>query len=65
MFLNTYVTRTMRIIHCVGNKEYIVNYEERDLEDIIQIDKDAFGTNREEFLKNIESCKVNSVSFKG
>lgn len=37
--------------HCVGNEEYIVNYEERDLEDIIQIDKDAFGTNREEFLK--------------
>jgi N-acetylglutamate synthase-like GNAT family acetyltransferase len=37
--------------HCVGNEEYIVNYKERDLEDIIQIDKDAFGTNREEFLK--------------
>ncbi|MGY3414690.1 N-acetylglutamate synthase-like GNAT family acetyltransferase [Bacillus mycoides] len=36
---------------CVGNEEYIVNYEERDLEEIIQIDKDAFGTNREEFLK--------------
>ncbi|EEL71583.1 MULTISPECIES: GNAT family N-acetyltransferase [Bacillus cereus group] len=37
--------------HCVGNEEYIVNYEERDLEGIIQIDEDAFGTNREEFLK--------------
>ncbi|PGM94500.1 GNAT family N-acetyltransferase [Bacillus cereus] len=37
--------------HCVGNEEYIVNYEERDLEETIQIDKDAFGTNREEFLK--------------
>ncbi|WP_305454947.1 GNAT family N-acetyltransferase [Bacillus mycoides] len=37
--------------HCVENEEYIVNYEERDLEEIIQIDKDAFGTNREEFLK--------------
>ncbi|EJV88568.1 GNAT family N-acetyltransferase [Bacillus mycoides] len=37
--------------HCVGNEEYIVNYEERDLEGIIQIDKDAFGTNREGFLK--------------
>ena len=36
---------------CVGNKEYMMNYEECDLEDIIQIDKDAFGTNREEFLK--------------
>ncbi|MGW5952277.1 GNAT family N-acetyltransferase [Bacillus mycoides] len=37
--------------HCVGNEEYIVNYEERDLEGIIQIAEDAFGTNREEFLK--------------
>ncbi|MBK5430832.1 GNAT family N-acetyltransferase [Bacillus sp. TH25] len=37
--------------HCVGNEGYIVNYEERDLEGIIQIDEDAFGTNREEFLK--------------
>ncbi|MFE4761650.1 GNAT family N-acetyltransferase [Bacillus mycoides] len=37
--------------HCVGNEEYIVNYEERDLEGIIQIDEEAFGTNREEFLK--------------
>ncbi|PFM66596.1 GNAT family N-acetyltransferase [Bacillus cereus] len=36
---------------CVGNEEYIVNYEECDLEEIIQIDEDAFGTNREEFLK--------------
>ncbi|EJQ72576.1 MULTISPECIES: GNAT family N-acetyltransferase [Bacillus] len=48
--------------HCVGNEEYIVNYEERDLEEIIQIDKDAFGTNREEFLKyriiQIEQCIV-------
>lgn len=37
--------------HCIGNEEYIVNYEERDLEGIIQIAEDAFGTNREEFLK--------------
>ncbi|QWH27985.1 GNAT family N-acetyltransferase [Bacillus mycoides] len=37
--------------HCVGNEEYIVNYEERDLEGIIQIAEGAFGTNREEFLK--------------
>ncbi|MED1114550.1 GNAT family N-acetyltransferase [Bacillus paramycoides] len=39
---------------CVGNEEYIVNYEECDLEEIIQIDEDAFGTNREEFLK----CRI-------
>ncbi|MGE6549493.1 GNAT family N-acetyltransferase [Bacillus mycoides] len=37
--------------HCVGNEEYIVNYEERDLEGIIQIDEGAFGTNRKAFLK--------------
>ncbi|NWK70521.1 GNAT family N-acetyltransferase [Bacillus paramycoides] len=39
---------------CVGNEEYIVNYEECDLEEIIQRDEDAFGTNREEFLK----CRI-------
>ncbi|MCZ6941539.1 GNAT family N-acetyltransferase [Bacillus mycoides] len=37
--------------HCVGNEEYIVNYEERDLEGIIPIDEGAFGTNRKAFLK--------------
>ncbi|WP_242235227.1 GNAT family N-acetyltransferase [Bacillus cereus group sp. BfR-BA-01316] len=36
---------------CVGNEEYILNYEECDLEKIIKIDEDAFGTSRKEFLK--------------
>ncbi|WP_242309105.1 GNAT family N-acetyltransferase [Bacillus cereus group sp. BfR-BA-01331] len=36
---------------CVGNKEYMMNYEECDLEEIIQIDEGAFGTNRKAFLK--------------
>lgn len=36
---------------CVGNEEYMMNYEECDLEEIIKIDEDAFGTNRKEFLK--------------
>ena len=36
---------------CVENEEYMVVYKERDLEGIIQIDKGAFGTNRDEFLK--------------
>ncbi|MES5954258.1 GNAT family N-acetyltransferase [Bacillus fungorum] len=37
--------------YCVENEEHIVNYEECDLEEIIQIDKVAFGTNRKAFLK--------------
>ncbi|PQZ59502.1 GNAT family N-acetyltransferase [Bacillus sp. MYb209] len=36
---------------CVGNEEYILNYEECDLEKIIKIDEDAFGTSRKGFLK--------------
>ncbi|MGU3368342.1 GNAT family N-acetyltransferase [Bacillus mycoides] len=33
-------------------KEYIFNYEEKDLIEIIKIDKAAFGANRSGFLKN-------------
>ncbi|MED0874100.1 GNAT family N-acetyltransferase [Bacillus mobilis] len=36
--------------HSVGNEEYIMNYEECDLENIIKIDEYAFGTNRKVFL---------------
>jgi len=36
--------------YCVGNEDYIMNYEECDLEEIIKLDEYAFGTNREEFL---------------
>ena len=35
--------------HCVGNEDYMMNYEVSDLEKIIKIDEDAFGTNRKEF----------------
>ncbi|MDA1570574.1 GNAT family N-acetyltransferase, partial [Bacillus cereus] len=34
--------------YCIGNEDYIMNYEECDLE---KIDEDAFGTSRNEFLK--------------
>ncbi|WP_242301157.1 GNAT family N-acetyltransferase [Bacillus cereus group sp. BfR-BA-01423] len=37
--------------YCIGNEDYIMNYEECDLEKIIKIDEDAFGTSRNEFLK--------------
>ncbi|HDR7795236.1 TPA: GNAT family N-acetyltransferase [Bacillus luti] len=37
--------------NCQGNEEYVMNYKERDLEEIIKIDEYAFGTNRKEFLK--------------
>lgn len=37
--------------YCVGNEDYMINYEERDLEKIIKIDEYAFGTNRKAFLK--------------
>ncbi len=48
--------------HCVGNKDYMMNYEVSDLEKIIKIDGYAFGTNRKEFLKKrimqSEQCVV-------
>ncbi|MDR2996188.1 MAG: GNAT family N-acetyltransferase [Bacillus cereus] len=36
--------------YCVGNEDYMMNYEECDLEEIIKLDECAFGTNREGFL---------------
>ncbi|PEY66884.1 GNAT family N-acetyltransferase [Bacillus cereus] len=48
--------------YCVRNEEYVMNYEEGDLEKIIKIDEYAFGTNRKEFLKKrimqSEQCVV-------
>ncbi|OFD50178.1 hypothetical protein BWGOE3_16370 [Bacillus mycoides] len=62
-YVSTYICNSYNAnYHCVGNEEHIVNYEECDLEEIIQIDEDAFGTNREEFLKyriiQSEQCVV-------
>ncbi|MEJ9112631.1 GNAT family N-acetyltransferase [Bacillus paramobilis] len=36
--------------YCVGNEEYMMKYEECDLEEIIKLDENAFGTNRKAFL---------------
>ncbi|WP_144610684.1 GNAT family N-acetyltransferase [Bacillus cereus] len=36
--------------YCIGNEDYIMNYKECDLQEIIKLDEYAFGTNREEFL---------------
>lgn len=37
--------------YCVRNEDYVMNYEEGDLEKIIKIDEYVFGINRKEFLK--------------
>ncbi|PGK42407.1 GNAT family N-acetyltransferase [Bacillus anthracis] len=37
--------------YCIGNEEYMMNYEECDLEEIMKLDEYAFGTNRKVFLK--------------
>ncbi|MBS9805483.1 GNAT family N-acetyltransferase [Bacillus cereus] len=48
--------------HCIENEDYMMNYEECDLEKIIKIDENAFGTNRKGFLKKrimqSEQCTV-------
>ncbi|TPV46492.1 GNAT family N-acetyltransferase [Bacillus dicomae] len=48
--------------YCVRNEDYVMNYEEGDLEKIIKIDEGAFGTSRNEFLKQrimqSEQCVV-------
>ncbi|HFJ9479695.1 TPA: GNAT family N-acetyltransferase [Bacillus cereus] len=48
--------------YCVGNEDYMVKYEECDLEKIIKIDENAFGTNRKVFFKKrimqSEQCNV-------
>ncbi|HHT7236498.1 MULTISPECIES: GNAT family N-acetyltransferase [Bacillus] len=51
-YVSKYICKSYNVNYtCVGNEEYMMNYEECDLEEIIQIDEDAFGTNRKEFLK--------------
>jgi len=37
--------------YCMRNEDYMMNYEECDLEEIIKLDEYAFGTNRKVFLK--------------
>ncbi|MFD6507402.1 MULTISPECIES: GNAT family N-acetyltransferase [unclassified Bacillus (in: firmicutes)] len=51
---------------CKGgeDKEYIFNYEEKDLIEIIKIDKAAFGANRSGFLKNRIEQSQQSIVLK-
>ncbi|AOY15143.1 GNAT family N-acetyltransferase [Bacillus sp. ABP14] len=48
--------------YCMRNEDYMMNYEECDLEEIIKLDEYAFGTNRKGFVtKRImqsEQCTV-------
>lgn len=36
--------------YCIENEDYIMNYQECDLEELIKLDEYAFGTNRKEFV---------------
>ena len=51
-YVSKYICNSYNAKHyCVRNEDYVMNYEEGDLEKIIKIDEYAFGTNRKEFLK--------------
>ncbi|WP_212934570.1 GNAT family N-acetyltransferase [Bacillus hominis] len=51
-YVSKYICNSYNVNYtCAGNEEYMMNYKECDLEGIIKIDEDAFGTNRREFLK--------------
>lgn len=51
-YVSKYICNSYNVNYTsAGNEEYMMNYEECDLEGIIKIDEYAFGTNRREFLK--------------
>lgn len=51
-YVSKYICNSYNPNHkCARNEEYMMDYEEGDLEEIIKIDEYAFGTNRKEFLK--------------
>ncbi|MDM5192941.1 GNAT family N-acetyltransferase [Bacillus hominis] len=51
-YISKYICNSYNVNYTsAGNEEYMMNYEECDLEGIIKIDEYAFGTNRREFLK--------------
>ncbi|PFN26634.1 GNAT family N-acetyltransferase [Bacillus cereus] len=51
-YVSKYICNSYNVNHkCAENEEYMMDYEEGDLEEIIKIDEYAFGTNRKEFLK--------------
>ncbi|MFL0490069.1 GNAT family N-acetyltransferase [Bacillus sp. AFS054943] len=62
-YVSKYICNSYNTNHkCAGNEEYMMDYKEGDLEEIIKIDECAFGTNRKEFLKKrimqSEQCTV-------
>ncbi|MBN9897299.1 MULTISPECIES: GNAT family N-acetyltransferase [Bacillus cereus group] len=62
-YVSKYICNSYNANHkCAGNEEYMMVYKESDLEEIIKIDKGAFGTSRNEFLKQrimqSEQCVV-------
>ncbi|EEM96985.1 GNAT family N-acetyltransferase [Bacillus thuringiensis] len=51
-YVSKYICNSYNANHkCAENEEYMVVYKEGDLEGIIKIDEGAFGTSRNEFLK--------------
>ncbi|GAB6417896.1 GNAT family N-acetyltransferase [Bacillus luti] len=51
-YVSKYICNSYNTNHkCAEDEQYIMDYEEGDLEEIIKIDEYAFGTNRKEFLK--------------
>ncbi|MED3178876.1 GNAT family N-acetyltransferase [Bacillus thuringiensis] len=51
-YVSKYICNSYNANHkCAENEEYMMVYRESDLEGIIKIDEGAFGTSRNEFLK--------------
>ncbi|HDR8183333.1 TPA: GNAT family N-acetyltransferase [Bacillus thuringiensis] len=62
-YVSKYICNSYNANHkCAENEEYMMVYKESDLEGIIKIDEGAFGTSRNEFLKQrimqSEQCVV-------
>lgn len=51
-YVSKYICNSYNANHkCAEDEEYMMGYKEEDLEGIIKIDEGAFGTSRNEFLK--------------
>ncbi|PEO57781.1 GNAT family N-acetyltransferase [Bacillus wiedmannii] len=51
-YVSKYICNSYNANHkCAEAEEYMMGYKEEDLEEIIKIDEGAFGTSRNEFLK--------------
>jgi len=62
-YVSKYICNSYNANHkCAENEEYMMVYKESDLEGIIKIDKGAFGTSRNEFLKVV--AKNNAMAMR-